>query len=93
LVGGRYEIVRFLAGGGAGEVYEVEDRELGGRVALKALRHAVSGDPRRFERFRREILLARKVTHPNVCRLHDAGHHVRDAIPESREGPLDATRQ
>jgi tetratricopeptide (TPR) repeat protein len=62
-------------------------------VALKALRHAVSGDPRRFERFRREILLARKVTHPNVCRLHDAGHHVRDAIPESREGPLDATHQ
>ncbi len=93
LVGGRYEIVRFLAGGGAGEVYEVEDRELGGRVALKALRHAVSGDPRRFERFRREILLARKVTHPNVCRLHDAGHHVRDALPASSEGQLDATRQ
>ena len=46
-------------------------------MALKAIRHALSGDPRRFERFRREIHLARKVTHPNVCRIYDAGHHVR----------------
>ncbi|MEO8505778.1 MAG: protein kinase [Acidobacteriota bacterium] len=86
LVAGRYLIIRFLAGGGAGEVFEAEDQELGGRVALKAIRHALSDDPRRFERFRREIHLARKVTHPNVCRIYDAGHHVRavpGAAPES----------
>jgi tetratricopeptide (TPR) repeat protein len=91
VVGGRYRVIRFVAGGGAGEVYEVEDRELGGRVALKALRHALGGDARRFERFRREIHLARRVTHPNVCRLYDAGHHVRAAA--SPPGTAEVTHE
>ncbi|HEX5719835.1 MAG TPA: protein kinase, partial [Thermoanaerobaculia bacterium] len=71
----RYSVVRFLARGGMGEVYEVEDRELRERVALKTVRGDVSRDNLAIERFRREIQLARKVTHPNVCRIFDVAFH------------------
>ncbi|MFL6200774.1 MAG: tetratricopeptide repeat protein [Thermoanaerobaculia bacterium] len=71
----RYRVVRFLARGGMGEVYEVEDQELRERVALKTVRGDVSRDPLTIERFRREIQLARKVTHPNVCRIFDVAFH------------------
>jgi len=75
LVAERYRIERFIAFGGMGEVYEAEDTALKSRVALKTLRHDVAGDERVLERFKREILLARKVTHTNVCRLFDLGMH------------------
>ncbi|HEV8267894.1 MAG TPA: serine/threonine-protein kinase, partial [Thermoanaerobaculia bacterium] len=76
VVAARFRIVRFVARGAVGEVYEAEDMNLGGRVALKSLRPEVALDQDGIERFRREILLARKVTHPNVCRIFDIGHHV-----------------
>ncbi|HXU44213.1 MAG TPA: tetratricopeptide repeat protein [Thermoanaerobaculia bacterium] len=68
---GRYRVVRFLAEGGMGEVFEVEDLELGGRLAAKTVRADVASDPATMERFRREIQLSRRVTHPNVCRIFD----------------------
>jgi len=74
-VAGRYRIVRFLAQGGMGEVYEVEDLELRERAALKTVRPETGADSLAVERFRREIQLARKVTHPNVCRIFDVSHH------------------
>jgi len=72
VIGGRYRVIRFLAKGGMGEVYEVEDQELRTRVALKALSTFMSLSAHRV---RREILLSRTVTHPNVCRVFDVGHH------------------
>ena len=70
VVAGRFRIVRRLGGGGMGDVYEAEDLELGTVVALKSIRpdrvNAAS-----LERFKREILLARRVTHPNICRTFD----------------------
>jgi len=78
LVGNRYRIVRFIARGGMGLVYEVEDMELGDLLALKALKPEVARHVSNLKRFRREIRLARKVTHPNICRIYDAGIH-RDA--------------
>jgi eukaryotic-like serine/threonine-protein kinase len=72
---GRYRIVRFLAQGGMGEVYEAEDLELRDPVALKTIAPHLAADPHVVERFKREILLARKVTHPNVCRLLELGAH------------------
>jgi tetratricopeptide (TPR) repeat protein/tRNA A-37 threonylcarbamoyl transferase component Bud32 len=75
LVAGRYRILRFIARGGVGEVYEAEDRELHQRVALKTIRHDHADGAHHLERFRREIQLARAVTHPNVCRIFDIGHH------------------
>ena len=56
-------------------MYEVEDRELRDRVALKTIRPEVAAQEGAVERFKREIQLARKVTHPNVCRIFDLVHH------------------
>jgi len=68
---GRFRVCRLLARGGMGEVYDVEDRALGTRVALKTLRASVLRHPAAPGQFRREVLLARRVTHPNVCRLFE----------------------
>jgi len=72
-LGGRYCIVAPLGRGGIGEVYEAEDRELGERVAVKVVRPEVAAEERTLRRFKREIQLARRVTHPNVCRTFDLG--------------------
>lgn len=80
VVGERYRIVRFIAAGGIGEVYEAEDQELGGRVALKTLRGGLEASEATVARFRREVQLARRVTHSNVCRTYGSFTHVvRDA--------------
>jgi len=70
VVAGRYEIEALLGAGGMGAVYRVQDRVLGHPVALKVLAHS-SGDA--VERFTREVVLARRVTHPNIVRTHDLG--------------------
>ncbi len=75
LLAGRYRVVRHIASGGMGAVYEVEDLELRERVALKAVHARATLDLAAVERFRREIQLARKITHANVCRIFDVGFH------------------
>lgn len=75
VIGERYEIVRLMGRGGMGEVYEARDRVLGESVALKTLRPELAGNRAVLERFRKEILAARKVTHPNVCRVFEVGSH------------------
>lgn len=75
VLAGRYLIARFIAQGGMGEVYEAEDLELRERVAVKVVRPEVARDVSAIDRFKREIQLARKVTHPNVCRIFDVCHH------------------
>lgn len=72
----RFRLVRFIAHGGMGEVYEADDLELGERVAIKTLLPSIAKDARALERFKREIQLARRVTHPNVCRVNDVFRHV-----------------
>jgi tetratricopeptide (TPR) repeat protein len=79
LVSGRYRIVRFLARGGMGEVFEAEDCELKERVALKTLLPVIASDGRMLARFKQEIQLSRKVSHPNVCRVFDLAHHPSGA--------------
>ncbi len=74
---GRYRVERFLARGGMGEVYQVHDEELGESVALKTILPRSANDPMTLDRFRREIQIARKVSHRNVCRIFDLGRHVR----------------
>jgi serine/threonine protein kinase/Flp pilus assembly protein TadD len=71
----RYVIIRFIARGGMGEVYEVDDQELKTRVALKTIAASRASSPRQVARFRQEIQLARKVSDPNVCRVFDLGRH------------------
>lgn len=71
----RFEIVRRVGRGGMGEVYEARDLELHETVALKTIRPSIAEDPKSLARFKREIQLARKVTHANVCRTFDLFHH------------------
>src|SRR5437870_2251692 len=77
IIAARYHVVRFIASGGMGEVFEVEDSELRESVALKRIRFDAGRDPardqQRYEALRREVAIARRVTHPNVCRLYDIG--------------------
>jgi serine/threonine protein kinase len=76
LVAERFRIERFLAEGGMGEVYEAFDTELDERVALKTIRQDVLDDDEAELRFTRESQLARRVSHPNVCRTFDVFHHA-----------------
>jgi serine/threonine protein kinase len=75
--GTRYHIIRVLGVGGMGAVYQAWDAELGVSVAVKVIRPEIAADPeaaREIERrFKRELLLARQVTHKNVVRIHDLG--------------------
>ena len=71
----RYEIVALLGAGGMGTVYRARDLELEETVALKVLRRELVDAPGILERFRREVKLARRVTHRNVARVFDIGEH------------------
>jgi serine/threonine protein kinase len=71
VVAGRFAITRFIARGGMGAVYEAEDTTLRTRVALKTILPEFAADPNAMERFRREVLLARRITHFNVCRIFE----------------------
>ncbi|HUS63917.1 MAG TPA: protein kinase, partial [Kofleriaceae bacterium] len=72
---GPYRIVRRIGEGGMGAVFEVFDQELDEPVALKLLHAELSIDPDYRQRLRQEVRLARRVSHPNVCRVHDLGQH------------------
>lgn len=76
VLSGRYKIVWMIGRGGMGEVYEAEDLELRTRVAIKLIRPEIAAQADMLERFKREVHLARKVTHPNVCRIFDLGFHT-----------------
>lgn len=75
--GPRYHIIRVLGAGGMGVVYQAWDAELGVAVALKVIRPEVLQDPGSAgeveRRFKRELVLARQVTHKHVVRIHDLG--------------------
>src|SRR5262249_20907518 len=62
-----------------GVVAEAEDRVLGTRGALKVILPSLAGDPAVRERFRREILLARRITHRNICRIFELFSTQSDA--------------
>src|SRR5919107_606805 len=73
VLAGRYRLVGQLGRGGMGEVYRADDLKLGQPVALKFLPARLSKDAAMLERFHREVRTARKVSHPNVCRVFDIG--------------------
>ena len=78
LVAERYEILGMLGAGGMGTVYRARDRELDEIVAIKLLRKELAAAEGMLERFRREVKLARRVTHRNVARTFDIGEHGGD---------------
>jgi serine/threonine-protein kinase len=77
LLAGRYEILGMLGAGAMGTVYRARDRELDEVVALKVLKKELASSDM-VERFRREVKLARRVTHKNVARTYDIGEHGGD---------------
>src|SRR5690242_9583647 len=68
-----YQIVNLIGEGGMGEVYLATDTTLGRRVALKVLPTFVSKDPERLRRFTQEARAASRLSHPNVCVVHEIG--------------------
>jgi eukaryotic-like serine/threonine-protein kinase len=73
--GSRYQIISKLGSGGMGTVYKVHDLDLDRVVALKVVRPELTINPQVMERFKQELLLARKISHKNILRIHDLGDH------------------
>ena len=69
----RYRVIALLGRGGMGEVYRADDLRLQQPVALKFLPEATAQDPVTLERFHNEVRIARRISHPNVCRIYDIG--------------------
>src|SRR5690606_38022375 len=81
-----YALVRHLARGGMGDVYEAEDDVLRRRVAVKVFRAAGPADRNRFDA---EVRVLASLTHPGLVRVFDAGSHGEDAfvVLELVDGP------
>src|SRR5688500_7125160 len=72
---GPYQILELIGAGGMGEVYRARDTRLNRIVAIKVLPDVVAFDPTVRARFEREARAAAALNHPNICILHDVGHH------------------
>jgi eukaryotic-like serine/threonine-protein kinase len=70
---GRYRLVRRIAAGGMGEVWEADDTVLGRRVAIKLLAEELAADAHATRRFVREARATARLAHPNVARVYDFG--------------------
>jgi serine/threonine protein kinase len=67
----RYKIIRKIASGGMGEVYEAIDPQLDRKIALKVLPPEIARDPGRLQRFLREAKTASSLNHPAVIQIHE----------------------
>lgn len=73
LLAGRYHVSELVGQGGMGAVYAAHDDDLDEDIALKVLRTDLARDADFQRRLKAEVRLARRVSHPNVCRVHDIG--------------------
>ncbi|MNH77069.1 Serine/threonine-protein kinase PrkC [compost metagenome] len=72
-LGGRYQIIERIGGGGMALVYKAQDILLGRNVAIKVLRQQFVHDEEFIRRFRREAQSAASLSHPNVVSIYDVG--------------------
>jgi serine/threonine protein kinase len=72
---GPYVLGRKLGQGGFATVYEARHQETGQRVALKILHGTKELEAEVQRRFVREVLLLKKLDHPNIVRIYEAGLH------------------
>ena len=70
-LGPRYRILSLLGKGGMGTVYKAQDAELDRTVALKLIRADLVSRPEAMQRFKQELLLASRISHKNILRIHD----------------------
>ena len=75
VLAGRYRVVTLLGQGGMGQIFRADDLTLGQPVALKFLPEHLSGESELMPRLRGEVALARRVSHPNCCRVYDIAEH------------------
>ena len=102
--GPRFRIEQLLGEGGMGKVYKAFDKELGRTVALKTLQPELIKDPNVILRFKQELLLASKISHKNILRIHDLsewegvkfitmafieGNDLSQLLKEERPFPID----
>ena len=73
LLANRYHITHLVGHGGMGAVYAAHDDDLDEDIAVKVLRTDLARDAEFKKRLKSEVRLARRVSHPNVCRVHDFG--------------------
>src|ERR1700692_4066469 len=71
--GPRYRIDALLGQGGMGRVYKAYDKELNRTVAIKVVRRGVMGEEDALGRFKQGLVLASKISHKNILRIHDLG--------------------
>jgi serine/threonine protein kinase len=67
----RYDVLSEAGHGNMGNVYKARDRETGETVALKLIKPEIASDQAMTERFKNELLFARRITHKNVCRVYE----------------------
>jgi serine/threonine protein kinase/tetratricopeptide (TPR) repeat protein len=70
-LGTRFRIDSLLGEGGMGRVYKATDRELGREIAIKVLLSELTSDPLVVQRFKQELLLASRISHKHILRIHD----------------------
>jgi eukaryotic-like serine/threonine-protein kinase len=102
--GPRYRIESLLGQGGMGRVYKGYDKELNRIVAIKVVRQGVMGESDALNRFKQELVLASKISHKNILRIHDLGevdgmkfitmayvdgHDLHQIIKDSAKLPLE----
>jgi hypothetical protein len=73
VVAKRYTVLDMIGRGGMGCIYRVHDNTLNEEVALKTLLPQFARDKLVVERFYNEARIARQLSHPNICRVHDIG--------------------
>ena len=71
--GSRYRVEALIGQGGMGRVYKAYDKELNRTVAIKVIRRGVMGEGDALSRFKQELVLASKISHKNILRIHDLG--------------------
>ena len=71
--GGRYRVISVIAFGGMGDIYEVEDAQIGRRFVLKTLQAGLAGDGDLRRQMQREARVLGRVDHVNVVRVFTAG--------------------
>ena len=82
LIAGRFRVARFIARGGMGEVYEVNDQFLqDAPVALKIIRPDIAADAYNQRRFEQEVLSARRANHRHLCPIYDIFHCEKPVPP------------
>lgn len=78
----RYRLIRLIATGGMGQVWEAMDNRLDRRVAVKVLKAEFSEDPEFLQRFRFEARTTAQLNHPGIAGVYDYGE-TRDEAGES----------